>query len=52
MKYEDNVEQAVDNFIQGIEDKELWLEQIDDCDQQLYEIIRSVVRKAISRSLS
>jgi len=47
---ENIVEQAVDGFVQGIEDKELWLEQVDDCDQQLYNIVRSVVRKAINKS--
>jgi len=43
------LDEAVEQFIQGIEDKELWLTQIDDCDFELYDIVKKVVKTALEK---
>ena len=49
MKIETILKEAEEQFIQEIENKELWLIKIDDCDFELYDIVKKVVKTALTK---
>jgi len=46
------VKEAIDEFVDELENNELWLEKVDCCSNKLYEIVGRIVRTALNKKIN